>query len=172
MRSAFLWPALVLFVVAALLCAGCARQQTAEQSQASTPEQPEQTAVTEAQQTEAPTAAGVEVGWLTDFDAALAKAGQENKPLMVDFYSDWCGWCGKLDEDTYSDPDVQSKAEQFVCVKVNGDAREDLLYRYNIDAYPTVLFLDEEGHEIHRVVGYRGPQEFLGEMDAALANFK
>lgn len=104
-------------------------------------------------------AQGTEIEWVYSLDEGLRIARQENKPIMVDFYTDWCGWCKKLDQDTYSNPEVQELAEEFVCVKVDGDSDRSSVSRYGIRGYPTILFLDSNGEEIDRNVGYAGPDE-------------
>src|SRR5438552_12351825 len=63
---------------------------------------------------------GVELQWQDDYDKALAAAKTGNKILMVDVYTDWCGWCKKLDRDVYANADVKAKlAKDFVALKIN-----------------------------------------------------
>lgn len=112
------------------------------------------------------------VNWLASFDAAMATARDKNLPVMVDFYTDWCGWCKRLDSDTYVDGQVVAAARGFVSVKVNADVDRATATRYGITGFPTILFVDSMGNEIHRIVGYRPPQAFLAEMNQALAAFK
>jgi thiol:disulfide interchange protein len=110
--------------------------------------------------------------WLTSFDSALQTAQQKKKPVMIDFYADWCGWCKRLDTDTYAHADVVSKAGDFIALKIDADVRRDISSRYRIAGLPTILFIDQNGSEIHRVVGYRRPNQFVQEMEAALKVFK
>ena len=108
------------------------------------------------------------IQWADSFDAALAAAGDKNLPVMIDFYTDWCGWCKKLDADTYVDTQVIAAAKGFVSVKINADLDRETASRYKITGFPTILFVDAAGGEIHRVIGYRPPQDFLREMNQAL----
>lgn len=96
------------------------------------------------------------------------QSNNSNKPMMVDVYADWCGWCKTLDEETYSDPRVIELAvDDFISVKVNGDYDSDFAMRYGIRSYPTILFLDPDGNELHRVIGFRNADRFLDEMKIA-----
>jgi thiol:disulfide interchange protein len=112
------------------------------------------------------------IAWLTSYEAALQTAREERRPVMIDFYTDWCGWCKKLDADTYVDKEVISASGDFVSLKLNADQERAVAVRYNITGFPTILFIDPSGKEIHRVVGYRLPQAFLSEMKTALAAFQ
>ena len=110
--------------------------------------------------------------WLTSFDQALQLAQQKSKPVMIDFYADWCGWCKRLDSDTYVHKDVVSKAGGFVSLKIDADVERELSSKYRIAGLPTILFLDHTGKEIHRVVGYRQADKFVEEMEVALVAYR
>ena len=92
-------------------------------------------------------------------------ARDKHLPVMIDFYTDWCGWCKRLDSDTYVDAQVVAAAGDFVSVKINADEDRATATRYGITGFPTILFVDSMGNEIHRIVGYRPPQAFLAEMN-------
>jgi thiol:disulfide interchange protein len=110
--------------------------------------------------------AGIE--WLTSMDAAMETAARQNRPMMIDFYTDWCTWCKRLDADTYADKQVIAAGAGFVAVKLNADVERALAEKYKVTGFPTVLFTDAAGNEIRRVLGYRPPQSFLAEMNGAL----
>jgi thiol:disulfide interchange protein len=101
-------------------------------------------------------------------EEAFTRARAERKCVLVDVYTDWCSWCKKMDEDTYSDSRVINRSAGLACVKVDGDARGDLVARYKVDGYPTVVFLNPDGSEKHRVVGYKGPDDFIKDLDYVL----
>jgi len=102
-----------------------------------------------------------ELTWVTDFAEGLKLAAKEEKSMMVDFYTDWCRWCKVLDTVTYVDANVIKFSGNLVCVKAN--AEEDTLAakNYMVHGYPSILFLDKDGQEIDRIVGYLPADEFL-----------
>jgi thiol-disulfide isomerase/thioredoxin len=112
------------------------------------------------------------IRWEKNVDDALRKARHSGKPLIVDFWADWCSWCERLDETTYVDPWVVRKAQDFVPVKVNteGSRRElEVAKRYQVSSLPTIVFLSPEGRQLGRIDGYQGPGHFPHTLDAALA---
>lgn len=107
--------------------------------------------------------------WMTDFEAAKAKAKAENKPILVDFTgSDWCGWCIKLDNEVFSKKAFKSyAAESLVLLEIDfprkGDQsaalkaqNEALAEKYEIRGFPTILLIDHEGKVIERTGYQRG----------------
>src|SRR5882762_7958346 len=67
--------------------------------------------------------------WLA-FDAATEKAKKENKHLIVDVYTTWCGWCKVMDRQTYGNKEVaEYLTENFVLAKVNGESSAELHYK-------------------------------------------
>jgi thioredoxin-like negative regulator of GroEL len=104
-----------------------------------------------------------EVKWVRQWDAALKRAQQTKKPLLVDFWAEWCGWCHRLDQTTYVDPVVVKMSEDFVSVKVNteGTPREvEVARHYDVTSLPTIAFLSPAGRVILRLNGFQGPGQF------------
>ncbi len=112
------------------------------------------------------------VTWTYNLDSALTEAKAKQKPLMVDFYTDWCGWCKKLDSDTYTDKKVNELAQNFVCVKVNAEKNRAATLKYGISGFPTIIFLNYEGAVDDRLIGYQGPAAFAQIMEAVLEKTK
>ncbi len=98
--------------------------------------------------------------WYTYEEGILASTTME-KPVFIEFYADWCPPCIAMEEGTYPDPRVISELEGFVAVKVDTQKRIDIESKYGIAYYPTIVFLDPEGKEVSRHVGYLGPEEMV-----------
>ncbi len=110
--------------------------------------------------------------WEHKFDEAVKKARNVQKPIMVDFWADWCGWCHRLDQTTYVDPAVVRLSADFVPVKVNteGGRRDvEIALKYNVSSLPTIAFLSPSGRQISRLNGFQGPGQFPFTMEAARA---
>lgn len=115
------------------------------------------------------------VDWKSYSDDAVAAARQAGRPVIIDFYADWCLPCKELDRFTFRDPRVVEAAEDFITLKANltqftSPPVEALRLEYDIAGVPTVLFLDSEGREpAHlRVIGYLSGKRFHERMREVL----
>ena len=106
------------------------------------------------------------------FDAALAKAQQDQKPVMIDFGADWCIACKELDKYTYVDAAVRREAARFVSIKVDATdetpAMTELQKRYGIVGLPTVIFLPSSSSlpKPEPLTGFLKAPEYLAKMQA------
>jgi len=110
--------------------------------------------------------------WQPYSDQKLAAAIAQNKPVVIDFYADWCISCHELDHFVLSTPTVASRLSQLTALRVDATNMDDPLVQAMIDRYgliglPTVIFLDTHGHEIEkaRVQGVVSLSEFLKSLD-------
>jgi thioredoxin-related protein len=122
------------------------------------------------------------VQWLT-FDEALKKSKAEKRPIFIDVYTDWCGWCKVMDKNTFNEPEVAKLLNtKFYAVKFNAEQKEDVVFNgttfkfvvsgqngyhqlaaallNNQLSYPTVVFLNENFEILQPLAGYRKAPEF------------
>lgn len=126
-----------------------------------------------------------ELQWMSWEEAvALVQSEQQPKKIFVDVYTDWCGWCKRMDKDTFQDPEVAAyMRENFYMVKLDAEQQEPILYKgqtfsfvpsgrrgyHELAAallqgrmsYPTVVFLDEQLNMLSPVPGYQQPEAFM-----------
>ena len=129
--------------------------------------------------------AAQQVNWISwDQAVATVQGGSNDKKIFIDVYTDWCGWCKRMDKDTFQNPEVAAYMnENFLMVKLDGEQKEPIEYNgktykfvpsgrkgyHELAAallqgrlsYPTVVFLDEELNMLSPVPGYQKPDAFL-----------
>ncbi|KAB2838383.1 thioredoxin fold domain-containing protein, partial [bacterium] len=117
--------------------------------------------------------------WTYQLEKGLSLAKESRKPVLVDFYADWCPPCQELDKFTFSTPEVRKLAERFVMVKVDcttDDAQcRQATEKYEVVGWPTVLFLDSEGRpiaDVKLVGGFADKDRMLQLMQQALDKTK
>jgi len=113
-------------------------------------------------------AGGAAVAWLQDVEEAFLKAETENKPLMINFFSNTCPACDYLDSRTFSDQELGAFVNSnFVPLKSNV-SESSLHNNYGVPALPTTLLADPSGTEMGRIVGYVDAGRFYQEVQAIL----
>lgn len=109
-----------------------------------------------------------DIEWVKNFEEAQIEARKTGKLIMIDFYTDWCTWCKELDKQTFKDPLVSERVHKLVSVKVNAEKEGvELAQKYNVNGFPTVLFIDAAGDVYTRVLGFLPPDRFLKEIENA-----
>lgn len=129
------------------------------------------------------------LSWL-DFESGYALAKKENKILLIDVYTDWCGWCKVMDRKTYTNDTIIRKLNKsFVMVKLNPE--KDRTYTFDDKTmgaaelhqwlgygktfgFPSTYFMIEPGksEERYTQVGYLDPWDFAGILDIILSKRK
>jgi thiol:disulfide interchange protein DsbD len=99
-------------------------------------------------------------------DQAVKTAAQ---PAMLDFYADWCVSCKEMEKFTFSDPRVHARLQQLNLLRadVTANSADDqaLLKRFNLFGPPGIIFFNQSGAEVLRVVGYQSADTFLRSLD-------
>jgi len=114
----------------------------------------------------------VRINSVAELDAKLASPG---KPVMLDFYADWCVSCKEMEHFTFSDPRVKQELDAILLLQVdvtaNSDEHKALLKRFSLFGPPGIIFFDAQGREVKglRVIGYQNAERFLKTLAASKA---
>lgn len=105
---------------------------------------------------------------VAELDARLTAV---DRPVMLDFYADWCVSCKEMEKFTFTDPAVRARMSEFILLKadVTGNTDDDkaLLARFGLFGPPGIIFFDTQGKEIQgvRVVGFQKAEKFLASLN-------
>ena len=112
-------------------------------------------------------------GWKS-FDVGVEQAKASHKKILVDVYTNWCGWCKKMDEEVYTDPKIREYlSKNFVTVKMNAEAEGIIHYKgkayspaqlasaFGVTGYPATLFLKDDSDPITLLPGYMEAPMFI-----------
>lgn len=108
------------------------------------------------------------INWITDYDKGIKEGKRLNKPVMIDFYADWCPPCRQMNETTFKNQQVIDLSRKFVCVKVDVDKNEGPSKKHSVRYLPTIVFADSKAKELSRSVGYADANKLASEMKDAL----
>jgi thioredoxin-related protein len=113
------------------------------------------------------------IEWIT-LEEAQERAATEPRNVIVDMYTDWCGWCKKMDKTTFVDPSVAAFAnEHYYAVKINAESSavidfmgektngRKLAQEFNVPGFPTYILLDKSFDLKEQVIGYKSEKDFL-----------
>ncbi len=109
---------------------------------------------------------------VAELQEAIANA--KGKPIMIDYYADWCVSCIEIEHTTLQNPEIRSALKNFITIKVditaNNAEAKNLLNLYKVVAPPTFVFIDKEGNEFDnlRLVGEADHQTFYTHLQRAL----
>ena len=115
-----------------------------------------------------------QINWLK-FEEAIAANAENPKMLLVDVYTDWCGWCKKMDKETFTDPKVIAHINSnFYAVKMNAEdtkrtfefmgkeyTEAQMAAAMRVRTYPNFVIIEPKLQNIAQLPGYRAPDAFL-----------
>lgn len=127
------------------------------------------------------------IEWL-DFETAIDKNEEKKKPIFIDIYTDWCGWCKKMDATTFQDKKVVDfMNEHFYAVKMNAESKEPIafkekLYEYkkygragynelavnllaNKMSFPSFVVLSKRQVKVATIAGYQKPNQLISRLE-------
>ncbi len=115
-------------------------------------------------------AAAQEVQWRHDYTAARREAEKKGRPLVLDFGTDNCHYCVKLDETTFKDPAVARMLnERFIPLKVDANRDRELTQTLQVQLFPTLILAGPDGKILNTIEGYRDAAQFHEALQRALA---
>ena len=125
-----------------------------------------------------------EIKWL-GFNEGYTLAKKKKKIMLMDVYTDWCGWCKRMDRDAYAKSEIaELVTKDFIPIKFNpevagsyifegktytGNELAGVISEYKINGYPTTVFVHPKTNKRKVVVGYRNADQMKGELSAAIA---
>lgn len=131
--------------------------------------------------------ASAQIKWMS-WDEAVIANKKEPKKLLVDVYTEWCGWCKKMDKNVFTDPAIEAYVkENFYAVKFDAEQKESIKYdghtfNFNPNAtrrgvhdlavalldsrmsYPSIVYLDENRDRISISPGFKPADKFINEL--------
>ncbi len=124
------------------------------------------------------------IEWLT-FEEAAAKTQENPKMIFVDVYTDWCGWCKKMDKETFTDADVVNYINSnFYAVKMNAEntnkkfkfkgkdyTEASMAKTMRVSSYPNFVIMDPLMENITQLPGYREAEPFLTDLTGVIQRF-
>ena len=107
---------------------------------------------------------------VADLEARLQSA--RGRPVMLDFWAEWCVSCKEMDQFTFSDTRVQARLKEALVLRAdvtaNNADHQALLGRFKLFGPPGIVFFDRAGREVaFRVIGFQPPEQFLASLDRA-----
>jgi thioredoxin-related protein len=113
------------------------------------------------------------VKWMT-YDQAVALSKKNPKPIFIDVYTDWCGWCKQMDKTTFSNPKIAAYLnKKYYAVKFNPEKKDSVHYKgkaytnstlsasiFHVSSYPTTVYLEADETLLQPIPGYQTPNDF------------
>lgn len=110
-------------------------------------------------------AAENEIEWSTDLEGSLREAAASGKPAVLYFTAPWCGYCRRMEKNTYTDARVvETVSRYFVPVKIDSDRNRSLLKELGVKGLPEILVVSPELRPLKRISGFQTPEAMLASL--------
>jgi thiol:disulfide interchange protein len=101
-------------------------------------------------------------------DEALAQGQKEKKPVVIDFFAEWCAPCQRMEKTTFKDEQVRSLLERCVFVRVDTDQHPDIAKRLGVEGLPDIRFALTDGRVFKQLRNYQDAESFSAELEGLL----
>ena len=114
------------------------------------------------------------IEWIPYNQSIIAKAAEEKKPVIIDFYADWCGPCVAMEKQVFTDPKVIKLSRNVITMRLDltrsQPFHDDIMRKYQIRGIPTAVFINKQGVEEKklRAIGFVEKGEFLKKLELLL----
>ena len=111
--------------------------------------------------------------WLTDYQAALKTAREQQKPVLLHFHAKWCGPCRSMEQQVLHTPEIKRLlGEDVIGVKIDSDKNPAIIKRFGIGALPSDLVIDPEGKVLYRGSGFKSKNSYLRVVTTSAGKFE
>jgi len=101
-------------------------------------------------------------------DDALAQAQREGKPVVLDFFAEWCAPCHRMEKTTFKDERVRALLERCILVRVDTDKHPELAKRMMVEGLPDIRFVLPVGTVIRQLRSFQDAEAFAAELEELL----
>ncbi len=101
------------------------------------------------------------IQFMKSYDEAIKLAAKLDKPILIDFQTEWCGSCRVMEQLVFTAKPVVAQSSDYVFLKLDGDKQKELVKKYGVKAYPTTILLSANEEVLQKHTGYLGVRPFL-----------
>jgi len=100
----------------------------------------------------------------TLFDEAIAQARNQNKPVVIDFFAEWCAPCMRMEKTTFVDERAKSLLERCIFLRIDTDRQPEISRRMNVEGLPDIRYVTPDGKVVKQLRSYQDAESFAEEL--------